>query len=479
MARVGQEGADAADDGADDGGPPPAPDGGATLADASGLPDAPSENAPDATPPEAPTDAPFVTDLAATDYPTPDTAPAAAADGPTETTDDLPIEVAIDLSPAPAPTDADADANDDDAVDGDAGTATDVVDSAAEGLVDAPPEAPLPPPPGPRSVGITWASIANVYLELGSTAVLINGYITRLPGDDFFGGGGGLAFTHTNYASDEPAIKSVMAALGGAARVNWLFTGHSHWDHSFDTATWSRLTGAPIVGPRTTCFQARAEGIPAAACTAVAGGEKLSLGPGVTVRVIRWNHSGDSVSNPEQHNPVELSAVPQPDNQGRLRAGVAEDFPNGGGSRGFLFTIAGPDGPYSFFFEDSASADDLKTPIVIGGVNFGAPFSNLQAALADASLTGVDLWIGTGGAPVAKLVVPILHPKAHLPIHWDGLFGAFKAGAPGYSDNDLRQYLSTQDVALIVPAQYMDKWSLSPTGIVPVDNRAAQHALGL
>ncbi len=343
---------------------------------------------------------------------------------------------------------------------------------------DKRPDADAGPPPGPLSVGITWASIANIYLELGSTSVLINGYMTRLPANDFYGGGGGLAFTHTNYSSDETAIRAVLTALGGPTRINWLLTGHSHWDHAFDTATWAHLTGAPIYGPRTTCFEARAEGTPLAGCTAVVGGEKVLLAPGVTVRVIRWNHSGDSTTNPEQHNPVELAAVPTPDAQGRLRAGVAEDFPNGGGSRGFLFTIDSAAGVYSFFFEDSAGAGDLAKPIVVDGVNYGAPLSNLAAALTDASLTHVDFWIGTGGAPVAQLVVPLLHPKAYLPIHWDGLFRAFQAGAPMFSDNDLSNYLKSQSVQLVTPAQYMDKWSLSPGGIVPVDNKQVQRALG-
>jgi hypothetical protein len=327
-------------------------------------------------------------------------------------------------------------------------------------------------------VGITWASIANVYLELGSTSVLFDGYITRLPGSDFYGGGSGLSFTHRNFSSDEAAIGRVLTALGGPTRINWLFTGHSHWDHTFDTATWSRLTGAPIYGPRTTCFEARAEGTPSGGCIPVVGGEKWQLAPGVTVRVIRWNHSGDSTSNPDQHNPVELPGVPTPDAQGRLRAGVAEDFPNGGGSRGFLFTIDSAAGAYSFFFEDTAGAADLKQPIVVDGINYGAPLSNLAAALADASLTHVDLWIATGGSPVAQLVVPLLHPKAYLPVHWDGLFRAFGAGAPVFSDNDLSKYLVSQGVQLVAPLQYMDKWSLSPSGIVPVDNRQVQHALG-
>ena len=421
------------------------------------------------------------------------------ADAATEVFPDATLEVAADdmgLIDASAPIDTPApiDANDEPAATdvSDAGTETDPADVGVEqpnagssdgevapetSQADSPPEAP-PPLPGPPSVGITWASIANVYLELGPALMLIDGYITRLPGNDFFGGGSGLAFTHTNYSSDEAAIRGVLTALGGPGRINWLFTGHSHWDHSFDTATWARLTGAPIYGPSTTCLQARAEGTPVAGCTAVVGGEKIPLAPGVTVRVIRWNHSGDSTSNPEQHNPVELKAVPTPDAQGRLRAGVSEDFPNGGGSRAFLFTIDSSAGMYSVLFEDSSSAADLKQPIILDGVNYGAPLSNLAAAMADSSLTHVDLWIATGGAPVAQLVVPVINPKAYLPVHWDGLFRAFKDGAPVFDDKDLTSYLKTQGVKLVTPVQYMDKWSVSPSGIVPVDNKQVQRALG-
>lgn len=75
-------------------------------------------------------------------------------------------------------------------------------------------------------------------------------------------------------------------------------------------------------------------------------------------------------------------------------------------------------------------------------------------------------------------MVPLLHPKAYLPVHWDGLFRAFHAGAPVFSDNALSQYLSSQGVQLVTPVQYMDKWSLSPSGIVPVDNRQVKLALG-
>jgi len=329
-------------------------------------------------------------------------------------------------------------------------------------------------------VDITWMSISNIYYELGPLHILTDGYISRVPQSEFYGGGGGLANTRHPYKPDVSAVTRVMNALGGPHKVNLLLTGHSHFDHTFDTATWSRLTGARIIGSKTTCFQAIAEKIPAARCTAVSGHEKFTLAKGVTMYVVRWNHSGSSDRNPEQHNPVELDAPPSPDPAtGGLHGGVAEDFPNGGGGRGFLFTVDGPDGRFSWFYQNSASATDLDVPIVMNGTDYGSPIENLKAAMRQAGVDSVDLWIGTGGAPVAKLVLPIIKPKAYLPVHWDGLFGAFEAGVPKpYADADLEDFLNSSGVKLLKPIQYMDKWRLDRTGIRPVPNTAIKEALG-
>jgi hypothetical protein len=332
----------------------------------------------------------------------------------------------------------------------------------------------------PAFVDITWMSISNMYYELGSLNIVTDGYITRLPQDAFFGGGGGFAQTRRPFTPDVAAVTRVMNALGPPSRVSLLLTGHSHWDHSFDTATWSKLTGARIIGSRTTCLQAQAEGIPAERCRSVMGAEAIPLAEGVTMRVVRWNHSGDPAVNPEQHNPVELNAVPVRDSAtGGLRAGVAEDFPNGGGNRAYLFTVDGANGRFSWFFSNSASAVDLHVPIVVDGVNYGAPLDNLRSAMTDAKLTSVDLWIGGSAAPVAKLVVPVLKPKAFLPVHWDGLFGAFEAGVPKpYGDAAVEAFLKASGVAVVKPAQYMDKWRLDRTGVRPIANTEVKKVLG-
>jgi hypothetical protein len=91
----------------------------------------------------------------------------------------------------------------------------------------------------------------------------------------------------------------------------------------------------------------------------------------------------------------------------------------------------------------------------------------------------VDLWIGTGGTDVASLVLPVLKPKAYLPVHWDGLFGAFKAGPEQpFSDPPLEAALASAGVKLIKPVQYMDKWRLDRDGVRPVDNAAVKMRLG-
>jgi hypothetical protein len=204
----------------------------------------------------------------------------------------------------------------------------------------------------------------------------------------------------------------------------------------------------------------------------------LTLADGVTMSVIRWNHSGDPATNPEQHDPVELAALPAAPQDG-LRPGVAEDFPNGGGGRGFLFVVDGLEGRFSWFYQNSASAVDLALPVIVDGVNYGAPLDNLRRAMSEAGLQSVDLWIGTGGRAIAELVVPVIHPKAHLPIHWDGLYAPFEAGMPQpFASQSLEQYLATAGVQLVRPGQYMDKWRLDRNGIRPVANAAVKSMLG-
>jgi hypothetical protein len=342
-----------------------------------------------------------------------------------------------------------------------------------------PPAARTQPGASVAAVDVSWLSITNLHLRVGSLGVLVDGYVSRIPPSTFVEPN--LLRTHTASRPDSAMVARVLSAIGGPSAVNVILSGHSHFDHSFDTAVWSKLTGAPIHGPRSTCLQAVAQEVTEARCTAVQGGERLALAPGVVARVVRWNHSGDPAVNPGQHDPSELARVPARDPAtGGLRAGLVEDFPNGGGSRAYLFTVDTDAGSVTLFFNNTASAVDLHLPIVVDGVSYGAPLDNLRSAMRDAGLQSVDLWIGAGSEAVARLVLPVLRPKAYLPLHWDGLFGAFEAGVPArYADDGTRRLLDSAGVRLVVPTQYMDRWLLDARGVHAVDNGAVKRALGL
>jgi hypothetical protein len=335
----------------------------------------------------------------------------------------------------------------------------------------------------PPSVEMTWMSIANWYFRIGDTRIVMDGYITRVPESLFTPSPvfpkDMYTFTKGPYGVDTAAIAKVRDAMLGTDRVDLLLAGHAHWDHSWDTPAWSRMTGAPMLGSLSACLQAQAQGVAADRCRVVSGGEKIDLGRGVTMRVVRWNHSGDA-NNPIQHFARELYRPPVPDPAtGGLRAGVGEDYPNGGGNRAFLFTVDSPEGQLSFFVNNSASAFDLDKDVIVDGVSYGSPLGNLAAAMKDAGLTQVDAWIGTGGLPVAQMVVPVLRPKAYIPNHWDGLFNPFWPGMPyPFKDDDLRKYLEAQSIPLQAQAQYFDRFVLTQAGVARDVNHDVKSRLG-
>ena len=335
----------------------------------------------------------------------------------------------------------------------------------------------------PPTVEMTWMSIANWYFKIGDKRILMDGYITRVPENLFVASSvfpkDMYTYTKGPYGVDTAAVDKVRDAVLGTDKLDLLLAGHAHWDHSWDTPAWSRMTGAPMIGSLSACLQANAQGVPADKCRIVSGGEKIDLGDGITMRVVRWNHSGDP-TNPIQHFARELYRAPVPDPAtGGLRAGVGEDYPNGGGNRAFLFTVDSPEGKLSFFVNNSASAFDLDKDVIVDGVSYGSPIGNLAAAMKDAGLTSVDAWIGTGGLPVAQMVVPVIHPKAYLPNHWDGLFNPFWPGMPyPFKDDPLREYLGAQKVALVPQTQYFDKFVLSRSGVASDVNHAVKSALG-
>lgn len=352
----------------------------------------------------------------------------------------------------------------------------------------------------PQQVRLTWMSVTNWLFEVGATRILMDGYITRIPEAAFSGVGFATA---KPTKPDEPAIRRLLDALGDNGKIDCILTGHSHYDHSFDAAMWAKLTGARIIGSRSTCLQAAAQGVPAAQCTAVEGGEVIPLGDLVTVRVVRWNHSGD-VSTPMGrvlYTPMELVKSPNVPADGEgLRPGTLQDFPNGGGARAYLFTVATKNGPVSWFYSNTGNAETFQKPAafdkqffqtqglsldnLVSAARLEAPQDNLRAAMKEAGLERVDVWIGYSDRPLVEVVGKILRPKVHIPHHWDGLFSSFFLGAPyPYASTPsaagVETALKAQATILLPPQQYMDVYQLTTQGVTTLANEDMKRKLGL
>ena len=93
----------------------------------------------------------------------------------------------------------------------------------------------------------------NWYIKIGDMRIVLDGYITRLPGPPFFFApksfpGDQYAYTKAPAAVDVASVTKVREALLGNTKLDYVLSGHSHWDHSWDTPTWAKQAGGVMIG---------------------------------------------------------------------------------------------------------------------------------------------------------------------------------------------------------------------------------------
>ncbi len=109
-------------------------------------------------------------------------------------------------------------------------------------------------------VEMTWFSIANWYFKIGDKRIMMDAYITRVPGPPFFYPPKNYpndlyAYTKGPYGVDTASITKVKDAMLGKDKLDYMLVGHSHFDHSWDSPTWSKMTGAQMIGGASSCMQ--------------------------------------------------------------------------------------------------------------------------------------------------------------------------------------------------------------------------------
>ena len=350
---------------------------------------------------------------------------------------------------------------------------------------------------GNTSIYFTWMSNTNWLVEVGNTKILIDGWITPIPRVKRPDLANPKSLSVPPVKPDTAAVHRVLEALNIDKKLDYIFSGHSHFDHSFDTAVWAKLTGAKIIGPKSTCLQAVAQGIPKSQCTIVAGGETLNLSSNLKVQVILWNHSGNPATplGLLLQTPMELIDVPKLDPEtGGLKPGILDHFPHGG-IRAYLFTLKTAKGKITWLYTNSGNHRTFTQPAAIDKAflkKYRLTLKNLVitpqkksvkeyllAAKTMEKLNSLNLWIGYHSTAQVKQVIAILKPKAFLPHHWDGVWSNFFKGLlKVYSNQSLKELLARENINFLPQQQYMDKYKLDIQGIHKVPNPKVKEKLG-
>lgn len=347
------------------------------------------------------------------------------------------------------------------------------------------------------SVVFTWLSNTNWLVETGKVRILLDGWITRIPRPGRPDIRNPETLSVAPVVPDEAGVRRIVKTLGIKKKLDYILSGHSHFDHSFDTAVWARLTGAHVIGPKSTCLQTIAQGIPESRCTIVTGGEMFDFDGGLHVRVVRWHHSGD-VSTPLGlllQTPMELVDVPTPDPiTGGLWPGILDDFPVGN-CLAFLFTMDHPEKSISWFWDNSGNADTFKESKIADDAFFKennialnnlvitpqerSVEESLVEAMEEERLGSVHLWLGYNNSYYVEQVIPILKPKAYIPQHWGGLWSPFSEGLGyDYSNERLISLVMDGGIDFHAQNQFMDKYRLDADGVTPIPNDAVKEKLG-
>lgn len=297
---------------------------------------------------------------------------------------------------------------------------------------------------------LTFIGVTQWLLQYGDTTVLLDAYFSR-PADRTAG-------------STEEGLDLMQRVLdaAGAESVDFILVGHSHFDHAIDCGAVAMLTGAQVIGSKTTCLIAQSAGLPEDRCTVVGTGDELPLGE-ATMRAVRTIHTLPALIG----RFLELEEVPTPEDSWAAPAG---------GPISYLISFPGDD-PFSMFYTNSISA-------IEGDDGSGEDYAaHLDAAFSD--VDGTTVWLGPVGflAEEGELTEYFsrIQPEFVVPHHFDGLTPDVEAGlmTPFAPQAALIRVAADEGSTIVAPEEYFDVFVISPDGVVRGDEAPVQQAFGL
>jgi L-ascorbate metabolism protein UlaG (beta-lactamase superfamily) len=169
-------------------------------------------------------------------------------------------------------------------------------------------------PAAATPVRMKWLGTAGWEIQVGSTTILIDPFITRHE-----------AAPTVEWKTDEAEVLRVLN------KADFIFAGHSHADHIADIPFIAKRFGAKVIGSGTTTNIAITAGVDKAQVITIAGGEKLEF-KDFTVQVVNSVHG--TVTRGGQQRQPRTAEILQPLNGPITGRAFVE-----GGSYLYYFTL--------------------------------------------------------------------------------------------------------------------------------------------
>jgi L-ascorbate metabolism protein UlaG (beta-lactamase superfamily) len=269
-------------------------------------------------------------------------------------------------------------------------------------------------------LSIRWLGTAGFVLESDGGAIAIDPYVTRA---------GLRELATSRLVPNEAELRARLPRTLGA-----VVCGHSHFDHLLDAPLAARLSGAKLIGSRTTCAFGRGNGVPAANLVEVgAAGGALRV-PEFEIELV-----------PSLHARLALGRVPFPGEvSGRAPAPARAWEYRMGGAFGVFVRASG----VSVYHNGSADLVDAR----------------LDGRRADVAIVGLA---GRQATPnYLERLLSVLRPTVVIPAHHDAFFAPLRAGVRLLPGIDFDGFVT--DVRRIVPrAQVIAPFYDEPVWIAP------------
>ncbi len=265
-------------------------------------------------------------------------------------------------------------------------------------------------------VNFTWLGTTGVYLTDSQTSILFDPVVSRFSLLD-------MMFDR-EVKTDDSLVKTWLKKIH-AKNVKGIFISHTHFDHAFDAASFTKQTGATLYGTSSAINIGLGGG--------VSPGQLKKVGPGEIIHIGRFKiHVIESVHSPLFFKyQIMTGEIEKPLSQPT----AARNYKMGGA---LCFYIEHPDG--NIFFLPMSRRDPKKDHIL--GKKAKVVFQGIASRESTFKMLG-DLTMKP-------------EPKIVIPLHFDDFFEPLSNGLKKLGPVHIEEFQSTMnklypDVQVLVP----------------------------